>query len=322
MSATAKSQRRVEDENDSDSDLSLHEEDFQDTNVDVGLIDLDLEDMTPEELKLYRIQMRSPFFVSKVGGKPAWLDYSNVPLSVGTAPLPEDEKPRLELKCDSCKSQLHFLLQIYAPISDSDKFRDRIEDMDAVFHRVLYVFLCSSSSCNVRTFKVLRSQLNRENEFFSYDAPPTTDMPDDNNNDQLMLARGHLKSFYKGLYEKKRLNLCSVCGLVSSKKCAKCAFTYYCCQPHQLYDWTTLNHKSLCNRYAKNESGVLDVDEMLGNWVDDENSEQKYSNKSSEHLFAEHEIMIEPESIDFSKIKKEKEIKYDERSRKKKLLKS
>jgi hypothetical protein len=316
--------RAADNGNDSDSDLSLHEEDFADTSVDVGLIDLDLDEMTPDELKLYRIQMRSPFFPCKVGGKPAWLDYTNVPLAAGATVENDSDnnsnKPRLELKCDSCKEQLLFLLQIYAPITDTDKFLDRVEDIDAAFHRVLYVFLCASSKCNVRTVRVLRSQVSRANAFFAYDAPPTTDAPDDNCADQLQLARAHLTTFYKGLQAKRLLNLCVVCGLASSKKCSKCAFAYYCCQAHQLLDWTKLGHKALCGRYVgKSEGGENDADEIVANWVDDENGEVKYVKEiSPEHVFPEHEIMIEPEQIDFAKIKREKEKlrkKYDEKSK-------
>jgi hypothetical protein len=295
--------------NDSDSDLSIHEEDFADKNVDVGLIDLDLDEMSPAELQLYRIQMRSPFFPCKVGGKPAWLDFSRTPLSAGCE-LPDDSEPRIELKCDSCKAQLMFLLQIYAPISETDKFVDRVEDLDAVFHRVLYVFLCTASNCNVKTVRVLRSQLKRENQFFDFDAPPTTDAPDDNCDDQLTLARAHLTSFYKRLCEKKLLNLCSVCGLASTKKCAKCSFAYYCSQAHQLLDWTKLGHKTLCARYQSAESG-----ETVANWVEDESSEGKNGPEvGSENLFPEHEIMIEPEEIDFARINQEKRVKYDEKS--------
>lgn len=293
---------------DSDSDLSLCEEDFKENQVDIGILDVDLSDLSEDELKLFRIQMKSPFFPSKVGGKPAWLDFSNVPLSVGTQKTSDKQ---IELKCTSCQSQLVFLLQLYAPIMDTDRNFDKVENIDASFHRCIYVFLCSSPSCTNRTFKVLRSQLSRENEFFSYDAPPSTDLPDDNNNDQLVLAKEHLKSFYKKLNEKMNVKLCAVCGLASQKKCAKCAFSMYCSQAHQLFDWTKLSHKVLCARYENKN----DMDECVSNWIEDESSSQRYVNESgtSEFLFPEREICLEPEELDFGKMKEKEKFKYDEK---------
>ena len=303
---------------DSDSDMSLNEDDFKETSVDIGLLDADLDDLTSDELKLFHIQMRSPFFPCKVGGKPAWLDFGNVPLAIGNSLDEDDQEFRtknsnnIKLECESCRSQLLFLLQIYAPIMDNDKFNDHIEKLDDVFHRVLYVFLCSNRECapGSRTFKVLRSQLNRENEYFSFDPPPAAELADDNNNDQIELAKSHLKSFYKNLRDKKLMNLCALCGLTSSKKCSRCSFSLYCSQSHQLFDWKNFNHKNLCNRYLSS-----DDDELLSNWIDDENSMEKNPQKDrNEYLFPEYEIIIEPESLDFNKLK-EKEFKYDEKSR-------
>ena len=143
-------------DSDSDSDLSLCEEHFKQSSIDVGLIYLDAEYLSTQELRLYRMQMQSPFFPSKVGGKPAWLAHRNVPRSVDTVDADDDDvsSSSIELKCDSCQAQLLFLLQIYAPISGSDKFMDRVEDLEATFHRTLYLFLCSNPACNMRTFKV------------------------------------------------------------------------------------------------------------------------------------------------------------------------
>lgn len=53
----------AENEDDSDSDIDLEE--FTETSVDVGLIDEDLDDLEEDEVKLYRVQMRSPFFLAK-----------------------------------------------------------------------------------------------------------------------------------------------------------------------------------------------------------------------------------------------------------------
>jgi len=124
MSKTSKKnpKNQILNESDSDSDVSISE---GETAIDVGLIDdVEDEELTQDELKLSRLLMRSPFFPSKVGGKPAWLDYSNVPLAVGSTPSSDvsndsnnNSKQPIVLQCDNCKSQLVFLLQIYAPIS-------------------------------------------------------------------------------------------------------------------------------------------------------------------------------------------------------------
>jgi len=188
------------------------------------------------------------------------------------------------------------------PYRQNDAFLNRIENIDDAFHRVLYVFLCSNQSCPVekRTYRVLRSQINRENDFYSPEAPP----------DELKECEAHLKQFYKNLHEKNRLNLCSVCGLTSSKKCSKCNFAVYCSQNHQLFDWTKLNHKTLCSRYLPTNS----VDQIIDNWLNDESSNDKYTKESNNYVFPEREIIIEPEQIDFKKLKQmDKHFKYNEK---------
>lgn len=304
-------------DSDSDSDASIDENESNETSVDVGLIDdYDPEDLDQEELNLTRVLVKSPFFPSKVGGKPAWLDHSNLPLSVGAIGLltnndeNNNKNNRIVLQCDSCKSQLIFLLQIYAPIASNDKQFNQIEDLDKTFHRVLYVFICNNFECKNKTAKVLRSQLSRESEFFSYDAPPTLD----DGEQDLNLSIKHLHSFYRGLNEKNNLMLCSICGLLSTKKCSKCNFAYYCCQSHQLYDWTKLNHKTLCQKYGPN---VTDLDEKITNWINDEISNEKNPKDAKyEFIFPEYEIIIEPETLDYKKKKKklDKDFKYDEKS--------
>jgi hypothetical protein len=151
-----------------------------------------------------------------------------------------------------------------------------------------------------RTYRVLRSQINRENDFYSPEAPP----------DELKECEAHLKEFYKNLHEKNRLNLCSVCGLTSSKKCSKCNFAVYCSQNHQLFDWTKLNHKTLCSHYSPTNS----VDQIIENWLNDESSNEKYTKESNNHVFPEREIIIEPEQIDLKKLKQsDKNFKYNEK---------
>lgn len=90
--------------------------------------------------------LTSRFFPSKVGGKPAWLDLKHIPEAS-------------ELACLKCNIPLVFLCQLYAPINESE-FRG------SCFHRTLYVFYCNECKGG-RTFAVFRSQLRRENDYYS-----------------------------------------------------------------------------------------------------------------------------------------------------------
>ena len=237
------------------------------------------------------------------------LDYSALPLAVGaTVASNNNTKQPIVLKCDNCKSQLSFLLQIYAPISNTDKYYDLIDNIDDVFHRVLYVFICANNDCSPntsRTFKVLRNQMSRENNFISSDPPPSSDDTDN--------VEKHLISFYKNLHEKNVFNLCSICGLFSTKKCAKCAFSYYCCQSHQVFDWTKALHKEICPNYVQCLSNN-DTNALIRLFMDNESLViDKCISEKINTVFPEYEVFIEPEVLELKK-NKEKEEKYDEKS--------
>ncbi|CXI18530.1 conserved Plasmodium protein, unknown function [Plasmodium berghei] len=81
-------------------------------------------------------------FVSKIGGKPYWLDIIN---------LPEEDN----FKCIICNKLLSFLLQIYAPI----------DNIGHCFHRCLYLFVCFKCGDQVKCF---RTQLPRNNPFYNF----------------------------------------------------------------------------------------------------------------------------------------------------------
>ena len=151
--------------------------------------------------------LKSKYFPSKVGGKPAWLSLgNNIPTSKTTL-------------CEYCNSERVFLVQIYA-----------ILDKKNCFHRTLYVFACKSEKCNSGnkngSFLVLRSQLDRENEFYSYH-PPNYDSFDNITDD------GPIQ------------NVCNVCGMYATKKCNSCSQMFYCSKEHQRLDWTP-GHKKEC----------------------------------------------------------------------------
>jgi hypothetical protein len=295
-------------DSESDSGDSDCESLVGETNVDVGIIitndDDDNNDTNDDDLnsidskKLDTILLKSPFFASKIGGKPSWLDYSTA-IPAATSPL---------MHCDNCSSQLVFLLQIYASIdSESDRFTNEIEDFNNTFHRVLFLFLCTNSEClnNKRTFRVLRCQLKRDNDFYSFQPPPS------NPNEKLLFKESlnHLELFYKNLYEKSLINgskietpfnLCSVCGLKSSKKCAKCSLYTYCDQLHQLHSWTKGKHRDTCANYTNYTSNI---EKTIQNWIDDEfkSNEMLKKMETINFIFPEYEMLIEPEVIEKSK---------------------
>jgi len=154
-------------------------------------------------------KLRSKFFPSKVGGKPAWLTLKNLPeLS--------------DLTCKSCGQPYIFLLQIYANINESDD----------TFHRTIYVLMCSNGKCIKRfsneNFVVFRTQLPRKNEFYSFD-PPVMDDRSSNSPS----AEEHQ-------------SLCDLCGYKASVICEKCSDRNYCSDFHKQRDWDR-GHKNSCN---------------------------------------------------------------------------
>lgn len=82
-------------------------------NVDLGFL---------EECEAWLLTNR--YFPSKVGGKPAWLELSNIPTVE-------------QLKCRKCQQLLVFLCQVYASQADAEHS----------FHRTLFVFVCKNALC-------------------------------------------------------------------------------------------------------------------------------------------------------------------------------
>ncbi|KAL5015922.1 hypothetical protein ScPMuIL_005511 [Solemya velum] len=150
--------------------------------------------------------LKSHYFPSKVGGKPAWLSQSTFPGPV---------------ICPLCQKPMIFLLQVYSPV----------ETKDEAFHRTLFVFLCRDVLCckknNSDNFLVLRSQLPRDNDFYSFEPP------DDESADEPVPA-----SWSR--------DVCVVCGAHAPKKCGKCHVMSYCSKQHQICDWKQ-GHKSQCS---------------------------------------------------------------------------
>ena len=76
-----------------------------------------------------------------------------------------------------------------------------------------------------------------------------------------------------------------------------------------------MNHKNFCSKYAEliNSNNIED---LIKNWIDDENSIAKYPSKETAEkkndsisFFPEHEIIIEPEDLDFLRQKEKNDAK-------------
>jgi hypothetical protein len=344
---------------DSDSERASADEGDEEKRVDVGFLQDALSELGEREKRLGRMVLKSPFFPSKVGGKPAWLDHNNVPLAAGNtvAAVGQDKtkdtnnnnsatgikQQPCELKCSNCGSQLSFLLQIYAPNSFTYRHEHLVESYEDSFHRALFVFACLSSSCRPnasRTVLVLRSQLARQNEFFDSEPPPDVHSiygHDEQALEQELAECGrHVIEFRKRLRhrikEQQHLNdLCAVCGLSCTKKCSKCLQCFYCSQPHQLLHWTKLGHKELCGKYVASSN---DPDKLVADLLTDElDADVRDLNETLQNskisnarvLLPEYEIVIEPEITNRALLKdaaddKHHAFDYDEKSKQSAIL--
>lgn len=167
-------------------------------------------------------KLRSKFFPCKVGGKPAWLNLKDVPTAS-------------ELDCPNCKKPFVFVLQVYAPF-----------DSEGSFHRTLFIFMCKDGKCcrrnSNKNFTILRSQLPRKNDFYSFD-PPVENEKDSNTS-----------------CAEENLPFCDVCGCRGALKCSQCKTRSYCGTEHQRIDWID-GHQNVCNsentRHAKKNSFLL-----------------------------------------------------------------
>ena len=197
--------------------------------------------------------LTSPYFPTKVGGKPAWLDPVNLP-------------PSEQLTCQHCGKPCVLLLQLYAPLSDDP----------AVFHRSLFVFMCKESAChqlgNAKPFRVFRCNLAKDNPFYySEERCESGSSGNDDDSDVVGDVRSTgptVESDIQDTYEEgsdvalssaeldgsidsvlDQPPLCQVCGCMAPKHCGKCKMVNYCSRDHQLVDWKK-GHKNLCEKMA------------------------------------------------------------------------
>jgi len=156
----------------------------------------------------------SPTMPTKIGGKPAWLDFMGLPTV-------ED------LACAGCGLRLVFLMQINT---------NGIFPGDHNHFRALFVFVCAKPTCwgagRAGGFKVFRSHLPLENLYYPEEEPGEDEPP-----------------VWK---QKPEVTRCTVCGYSASKRCSACKSTCYCSVIHQKFDWDN-GHKELCTSQSQSD---------------------------------------------------------------------
>lgn len=155
----------------------------------------------------------------KVGGRPAFLALSPV---LG---------PK-ELTCSICQRTLRFLLQVYAPVENGTDSSNA-----SAFHRTLFIFACGQTKACLQeetNFRVFRSQLPKENRFYSTVPPAYDALEEEEDYDPNPGTFGE--------------RLCPVCGLGAPHRCGKCTKASYCSREHQILHWKVGGHKAVCGK--------------------------------------------------------------------------
>ncbi|XP_055605780.1 programmed cell death protein 2 [Uranotaenia lowii] len=224
--------------------------------------------------------LTSPFFRSKVGGRPAWLELKNLP------------GPK-ELLCDECGEPCIFLCQVYAPL----------EDKDSCFHRTIFVFVCLKASCyqpNVnKNIKVFRSQLPRRNDYYDFN-PPNEDQPPAAPAKPLSVS-GHPP-------------LCVVCGCRGPQQCSQCRKVNYCGVVHQRIDWKN-GHKAGCGKVEGTSSAdILFPQQEIITEAEEIEPEEKLSEAENEKKQMEEyeKLMKEGKTGELSELSESELDKYSE----------
>ncbi|CAG8471917.1 12118_t:CDS:2, partial [Ambispora leptoticha] len=225
--------------------------------------------------------LTSEKFPSKIGGRPAWLNPQHI--------LSADK-----VECGVCKKPMVLLLQLYAP-----------EDYPPeAFHRMIYVFCCKNGSCHKlswrESFKVYRSQLSRDNPYWSASPSasskeledPNQKIANESSPDKQLSNRNREKLQYddlKQIHQKlQKLDIskskaaiqCIVCGLLGFKTCGKCNIVRYCSKAHQIEHWITGQHKTHCSSMNLSSMSTENDDKLCQNAI----------------LFPEYEIVNESET--------------------------
>jgi pre-rRNA-processing protein TSR4 len=146
----------------------------------------------------------------QLGGKPSWLNPRDI--------------PKTPLQCLLCHQGLRFLCQLYAPA-------DYISCH--AFHRSFYIFACPDCPDPEGTVRVLRTQLEEQNEFY----PPCND-----DNQQFTSEGSVINPWIKHLPEFHQIQLCQVCGQRGSGHC-----------PIQGLDFCGRAHQKEYKKYSTNQ---------------------------------------------------------------------
>jgi pre-rRNA-processing protein TSR4 len=124
------------------NDTSDDEEDWED-DIQLGFV----EEASASVPTLHDIADCSKWDGGRVGGKPSWLDPTQVPKADA-------------LNCPRCSTPMPFLLQIYAPLDT--------EDTAHAYHRAVYIFCCKNGPCVEKGgIKALRCSLPQNNPIYA-----------------------------------------------------------------------------------------------------------------------------------------------------------
>jgi len=183
-----------------------------DAEFDEGESSVDLGFAEKCEKSVY---LSSLFYPSKLGGRPAWLQWES---------LPNQE----QLKCGNCDRQMIFLCQIYVP---TDLPKNGGEGRAKLYHRTLYLFCCGQGACSkfpsfAKVFRAERLQCDDEPDYEN----------SEHSDDELVRMCEKLESTH---------NLCNLCGCHGDKVCSSCHQVMYCSKEHQAIDWK-FQHKQHC----------------------------------------------------------------------------
>ena len=203
-------------------------------------------------------ELTSPYYPSKVGGKPAWLDLFRIP----TVEI---------LTCIKCGKTLIHLLQI-----QSSSLSDEID-----YHRTVFLFVCADERCHSpgdsSSFVVLRCELGTNIKSVSNVTSVSNtgscdkldcEGPDnqgnknsstctsDTENKTFPVAHGDLP---KDEVDPKVPALCIVCGNIGLRHCGNCKQVHYCCREHQVHDWK-VGHKQICADLASGKLSPKFID--------------------------------------------------------------
>ena len=253
----------VEDSDSEDDENILTDMEVAD-NVQLGFL-IPMKDQESEYVDLFHEQDWSSWDGGKVGGRPAWLDPSNIP-------SPD------ELKCAHCSSQMIHLMHLYCPL----------DEVDDAFHRALYLFCCRSRVCVAKgSVKCIRSQLPRKNNFFPFESEDGDAIDD-----------SYPIGDEKHPYHSKLGHLCTACGIPAPQKCGQCGKEHYCSRSHQLWHWRA-GHKHTCTSSSGEGAPAGKNDD--GAKGDSEAAVERAPASVSSILFPQYEIAVEEEVLDLSK---------------------